>query len=828
MFRSENDRTDNIPQFNPLKLDLLLIFPKNGIRIITENNISNTWLLRIIMDRRIYWFFLVLTGLFLPNPFLQAQDNDIDAKAFQVMVEADWATQERRRNRTPDEPVAVRDAYQRAEELLNDLSKMPQGPDTTSQATALEKLLSQVDNVDSIDKQARLILYYNIRSVTRNLVLKNPLIVSKSVVFMKRRRFICQMLHEYLGYFYDYGDIAGGGVYILERPGLSLKVRDLINGRLPRGNYTTLALSYDARTVNFAFAERAPNKPDYYSPERRCFHIYAMDSDGANLRQLTNGPDDEFDPCPLPDGDIAFMSTRRGGFGRCHNPWEPLPSYTLHRMNPSGHNVQTLSFHETNEWHPSVLSDGRIVYSRWDYVDRSAANYHGLWVSNPDGTNPSILFGNYTQRINACYQPRSIPGSKRIVFIAGAHHANVGGSLVIFDPAREKLDPLTGQDSFDSIEVLTPEVCFPEAPGWPGSYFHSPWPLSENYFLVAFSFEALPGMGPRVEQDTRTGLYYFDRFGNLELLYADPDISCMYPIPLARRSAPPVIPSKLDSALGDEGEFVLSDVQQGLFPLPPSRPIRRLRIFQVLPKTTTHIANQPRLGYANAESARMMLGTVPVEADGSAYFRVPARKPLYFQALDEAGRAVQSMRSVTYLQPGECRSCLGCHEPRGTVQANRQSILALQRPPSKIQPGPDGTLPFSYPRLVQPVLNRHCIRCHDGKTGDLKSPLVLTGEPAGSFSKSYESFKEHVRWYEWGGSTITEIVTRPGHIGADESPLLKVLEDPVHKEHIHLSEQDKHRLYIWLDGNAPFYGTYEKDAQFAQKNGQVVAPPLIQ
>jgi hypothetical protein len=435
-----------------------------------------------------------------------------------------------------------------------------------------------------------------------------------------------------------------------------------------------------------------------------------------------------------------------------------------------------------------VLTDGRIVYSRWDYVDRSAANYHGLWVSNPDGTNPSILFGNYTQRINACYQPRSIPGSNRIVFIAGAHHANVGGSLVIFDPAREKLDPLTGQDRFESIEVLTPEVCFPEAPGWPGSYFHSPWPLSENYFLVAFSFEPLPGMGPGVKQDTQTGIYYFDRFGNLELLYRDPDISCMYPVPLARRSVPPVIPSKLDLGLGDEGEFVLSDVRQGLFPLPASRPIRRLQIFQVLPKTTTHIANQPRIGYANAESARMMLGTVPVEADGSAYFRVPARKPLYFQALDEVGRAVHSMRSVTYLQPGERRSCLGCHESRGTVQANRQSILALQRPPSKIKPGPDGTRPFSYPRLVQPVLDRHCVRCHDGKTGDLKSPLVLTGEPAGNFSKSYESFKEHVRWYEWGGSTITEIVTRPGRVGADESPLLKVLKDHIHKKHIHLSE----------------------------------------
>ncbi|MFH1718858.1 MAG: hypothetical protein ABIF19_15995, partial [Planctomycetota bacterium] len=213
---------------------------------------------------------------------------------------------------------------------------------------------------------------------------------------------------------------------------------------------------------------------------------------------------------------------------------------------------------------------------------------------------------------------------------------------------------------------------------------------------------------------------------------------------------------------------------------------------------------------------------------GSAYFRVPARKPLYFQAVDEADRAVQSMRSITYLQPGERRTCIGCHEPRGTAPAGRRNPLALQRPPSKIGPGPDGTRPFSYPRLVQPVLDRHCVRCHDGKTGDLKSPLLLTGEPTETFSKSYDSLKEYVKWYEWGGKTITEIVTRPGNIGADKSPLLKVLEDPLHTEHVQLPKEDCQRLYIWLDGNASFYGVYEHEPQLAQQSGQIVAPPIVQ
>jgi cytochrome c553 len=270
----------------------------------------------------------------------------------------------------------------------------------------------------------------------------------------------------------------------------------------------------------------------------------------------------------------------------------------------------------------------------------------------------------------------------------------------------------------------------------------------------------------------------------------------------------------------------LVDVRRSLLPLPADRPIASLRIFQVLPKTETHVANQPRLGYANAESARMLLGTVPVEADGSAYFRVPAQKPLYFQAVDATGRAVLSMRSVTYLQPGERRGCVGCHERPGTPPPVREP-LARKRPPSAITPGPDGTQPFSYPRLVQPVLDRHCVRCHDGK-GDSKSKLVLTGERSGPFTASYEGLRPFVRWYEWGGKSIAQAVTPPGRGGADESPLSRILDDADHKSEIQLPADDRLRLILWLDSNAPFYGTYSQPEQTAQHRGDPVPPPQVQ
>ena len=751
-----------------------------------------------------------------------------------AMVEADWAAQESRAGRAIHDPAAIAAALERGTQLLELLRAAPEPVDVEAEAGALDALARRSADLDALDESARSDLYRQIRWTIREAALKNPQVTGQPLVFLQRRRFLCQMLHEYLAYYYDYGDVEGGSVYRLEAPGRSLAVRDLIDGRLPRGNYATLSLSYDGRELYFAFAERAAERPSYSSPQQRYFDIYAVGADGEGLRRLTGGEYDDFDPCPLPDGGIAFMSSRRGGFGRCHNPWEPLPTYTLHRMEPCGGNLQTLSFHETNEWHPAVLNDGRIVYSRWDYVDRSAAHYHGLWVSRPDGTGADILFGNYTgytEGPNACFQPRAVPGSRKILFVAGAHHAAVGGSLVLLDPARARFDPASGKDCLESLEVLTPEVCFPEVPYenqcWPTSYFHSPWPLSEEFYLVAFSFHPLPGMGPGVEQEPGTGLYYFDRFGNLELLYREEGISAMYPIPLAPRPVPPVLPSNTDPALGDAGELFLSDVYRSLMPLPEGRRVEHLRVFQLLPKTGSHVIDDPKIGYARGENARMLLGTVPVEEDGSAYFRAPAHRPLYFQAVDDRGRAVQTMRSAVYLHAGERRGCVGCHEP-SEATAPPALTLASERPPSRLEPGPSGTLPMSFPLLVQPILDRQCVACHDGSDGADRSPLLLTGERAGTFTRSYQSLRPFVRWYEWGEATISEMVTRPGHSGADASPLAAVLADHARDGRIELSDEDRLRFYIWLDGNAPFYGTYDPIEQQAQFAGETIPPPPLQ
>jgi hypothetical protein len=769
-------------------------------------------------------FILVVLSLACP-PISLGSLRDLCDPQLVAAVESDWIRQEEAHGRRPDDVELLREVYRRGGLLMAHLQSSPHRIDFSSEAGLYLQLGGQIENIETLDEQQRLSFYKELRWLNRAVALKNPMLGDQPIVFLKRRRFVCQMLHEYLGYYYDFEEIEGGGVFLLKDPGHSLEIHELAGHQLPKGNYTTLSLSYDAKTIFFAFAERSASKPDYYSSERNGFHIYAMDSDGNNLRQLTSGLFDDFDPCELPDGGIVFMSTRRGGFGRCHNPWEPLPTYTLHRMEPDGGNINTLSFHETNEWHPSVLNDGRIIYTRWDYVDRSAAHFHGLWVSNPDGSNPDVIFGNYTQKINACFQGRAIPGSNRVVFVAGAHHADVGGALVLCNPDQVRLNRESGEDEFSAIEELTPEICFPEAEGWPKTFYHSPWPLSEEFFLVSYSFEPLSGMGSGVKQDGYTGIYLLDRFGNMELLYRNASISSMYPIPLRPRDVPPVISSNLDHAMGSEGEFMLSDVNTALMGMPADRTIRELRVFQVLPKTETHIANNPQLGYANAESARMLLGTVPVEEDGSAYFRAPAKKPLLFQAVDGDGRVVMGMRSLTYLQPGERRGCVGCHEGVHDI-ADYIPPVAFHREPSRIEPGPSGSMPWNYALLVQPVLDQRCVSCHHGNPEGAQPGL--TGEPQGDFTVSYQNLRPYVHWFEWGGDEVDAIVTQPGRMPSDISPLVGILEDEHHYGKMDLREEERRRLYLWLDGNASFFGVYARDALLAQLHGQAIEPPSVQ
>ncbi len=632
----------------------------------------------------------------------------------------------------------------------------------------------------------------------------------------------------------------GGGIFVLEEPGRSLKTRCIFDAS--SGNVLEPRLSYDARRVVFSYSKCTKEDPFY--------HIYEMNVDGTGLRQLTSGEFEDLMPSYLPDGGIVFSSTRRKGHARCFGAqfgprWHV---YTLHRMNADGSSIRTLSFHETNEWFPTVAPSGHILYSRWDYVDRHPVLHQNLWACRPDGTNPVALWGNHTQTPHCTFQLQPIPGTTKVVFTASAHHSITGGSIAIVD-AR------LGNNGEHALTRVTPEVRFPEAEGNIREYYDSPWPLSEDYFLVGYSPKPLV-MEPGANDPAALGIYLLDRWGNRELLYRDPEIGSSNPIPILARPVPPVLPDLVgpetashanlrESPSGEtrssrpetaSGEMVLLDVYEGLGDVPRGS-VKALRIVQVLPKTTP-VADRPRIGLAGQEPARALLGTVPVEADGSARFTLPARKAVYFQALDADGFAIQSMRSITYVQPGERTTCIGCHEHRMSAPPSRMP-QALLRPPSAIAPGPDGTKPFSFVRLVQPVLEKHCVKCHSGDKP--AKGLDLTGAPHNGFTRSY--------WALCGGPSFWHGGTNPknaaealvpryggwnpvhrtepgGTYGARGSRLMKTLLE--RQGDARLPDDDLARIALWIDLNAVFYGVYDPAAQARQLNGEAVPMPEVQ
>jgi mono/diheme cytochrome c family protein len=407
------------------------------------------------------------------------------------------------------------------------------------------------------------------------------------------------------------------------------------------------------------------------------------------------------------------------------------------------------------------------------------------------------------------------------------------GSIILVDPSK-------GVDGLKPITRLTPDAPFPESettvPGaWhavmpgtepydtpenrrtPGHCYRSPYPLSERLFLAAYSFRGLVGE-PRGNPANMFGIYLCDADGNKELLYRDPNIASVWPVPLRPRRRPPVLPPAPGPRVADTGVFVLQDVYASLPRLRKSS-VKALRIVQVLPKSTPG-KDLPPIGIPSGAPGKQVLGTVPVEPDGSAHFVAPARKELAFQALDERGLAVQVMRSGTYLQPGEHATCVGCHEPRASSPPGARP-LALRRQASRIRPGPDGSRPFSYPVLVQPILDRKCVACHSGpKAG---GGIVLTGEPDGPYTRSYNALAPRVAFSDMSNG---EAISKPGRFGAHGSPLMKMLERG--HQGVRLTRTEVERLATWMDVSALFYGTFDRAEQERQRRGERIACPKLE
>ena len=519
------------------------------------------------------------------------------------------------------------------------------------------------------------------------------------------------------------------------------------------------------------------------------FHLYELDAETRRIRQLT--ADDgfaDYEGCYLPDGRIVFNSTRCVQTVDCF----PVPASNLYVMDPRGGNIHRLTVNHVHDNFPTVLGDGRVVFTRWEYNDRWVLHVQGLAVMNPDGTATTALYGNNSFWPVSMLHARAIPGTTRVVCTLSGHHdVDQCGEMGIFDYAR-------GGEETEGCLHLWPKRPITSTRNeffWRrlDALYQYPYPLSERFFLVSCR--------PRGRR--RFGIYLVDTFGNRVLVYEDPATSCSSPMPLAPRRRPPVIPPQVDYRKS-EATVYMADVYYGPGLAGVQRgEVKALRIIEMLnrPTGTHHWAGMdgtPPMGLCSSWDAKRVIGTVPIAEDGSAVFTIPAGKAVYFQPLDASGRALQWMRSWVTAQPGETLSCVGCHESKR--EAPPQYPPRPRTGPVRPRPWLTDGRPFAFHADVQGVLDRACIRCHDHNH---PKGIDLRGDKTDAFSLAYE----HLRRYVKVPGTRQDPPMIPARSqGAVASPLILMLDKGHHD--VKLTHEEMDRLVTWIDLNAPYYASY--------------------
>lgn len=544
----------------------------------------------------------------------------------------------------------------------------------------------------------------------------------------------------------------------------------------PEGGVRDPQVYYDATKMVFSYR---PGGQSHY-------HLYEINADGSGLVQLTHGPFDDIEPAYLPDGGIMFCSSR---CNRVVNCWR-TPVATLYRCDADGSNVRVISTNIEHDNTPWVLPDGQILYMRWEYVDRNQLSFHHLWTINPDGTGQMAFYGNGnpgTALMNR--NPTGIPGTHPGIAMLDAKPVPGGHKIVAsFSPSHGRpehmgavtvVDPLSGPDEQGATRAISK----------PGRMYRDPYAFSEDCFLVA----------------DREGILVMDGRGNTERICRASGggrLECHEPRPLRPRPREPIMSSHVDMTRGT-GLFVLNDIYHGRNMAGVRRgEVKKLLVLEQLPKPVNFSGGPWPLSIGGTFSLARVLGTVPVEPDGSASFEVPALRPVFFVALDGNDLSVKRMQSFASVQPGETIGCVGCHEQRVEPPHGVPHLRALRRPPSRIKPIAGAPDVLDYPRDVQPILDRHCVECHNPDRYDGR--VDLSGDHTPLFSVSYWTIIQ--RGLIADGRNEPYGNRSPRTIGSSASRLLKYLDGSHYK--VALSDVEQTIMRLWIDSSATYPGTY--------------------
>jgi hypothetical protein len=593
----------------------------------------------------------------------------------------------------------------------------------------------------------------------------------------------------------------------------------------PHGMMRDADVSFDGKRVLFAW-KKSDRLDDY--------HLYEHDLTTNSTRQITRGLGRaDYEPVYLPDGDIVFASTRPEQSVPCW--WTEISN--LYRADAQGNGLRRLAIDQVHTLYPQLMSDGRLTYTRWDYSDRGQNFSHPLFSMRPDGRDQRAFYGANSWFPNSLLHARGIPGSHEVVAVASGHHTRQQGKLVIIDNRQ-------GRDEGKGMRFIAPVRDVPyervDRAMQQGDQFRYPYPLGGGTFLASFRPEhGVPGFG----------LYWIHEDGSRELLHRAHDLETGRPVPAGRRPAVAKLAEEIDFD-SKTALYHVHDVYQGTglagVKRGEARWIRVVRLeYRAAGVGKTHnrgedggSLNSSPVGIANTSwDVKEILGDADIHADGSALFEVPAMQSIYLQVIDARGRVIQTTRSWDTLRPGETKGCAGCHDKTDGNHHpfHDETTLAWKHGPQKLlHPFEGRPRGFSFPQMIQPILDAKCVSCHDGTDDvmDLRGTSADGGDNLNkrAWSVSYlnllearkdardgnwtgEPDKGLVRWIQ-KQSRPTEIP--PRHSGAARSPLIELLENG-HYE-VELDDREWFKLAAWIDLLVPFSGDYREGGAWSGRD----------
>jgi formylglycine-generating enzyme required for sulfatase activity len=531
------------------------------------------------------------------------------------------------------------------------------------------------------------------------------------------------------------------------------------------------------------------------------WHVFEMNIDGSGQRQITSkdyNDVDSYDPMYLPDGRIIYVSTSGYHGVPCVSGSDYVGN--LHLMNADGSGVRRLCFDQDLNWNPVMLADGRVMFLRWEYTDSAHYFSRVMMHMNPDGTGQMEYYGSNSYWPNSMFYARPLPNSptKFIAVVSGHHGVKRMGELVVFDVSRGR------QEAAGAVQKI-PGYGKPVEPvikdqlvnsSWP-KFLH-PYPISDKHFLVT----------AKLNNESPWGIYLVDIFDNMILLKAEPGSALFEPVPIKAREKPPVIADKVNLSKKTAAAYI-HDIYTpgGSLDGVPRGTVKSLRVYQY-EYSYRNTGGHYVIGIEGPWDVRRIIGTVPVFDDGSAVFEIPANTPVAIQPLDAEGKALQLMRTWFVGMPGETVSCVGCHERQSSTSALKAAKAARYTP---IVPTPwhGPKRGFSYLREVQPVLDKHCVGCHDGKEADRPNFADLTLMSIkgfqSQFPRSYVDLHPYVRR---NGPEGDYTGLTPLEFHADTSLLVQILKRGHYN--VKLDAEAWDRLITWIDLNVPCHGTWNE------------------